>query len=187
MASAFVKTVDSLSLQLGPLQKFIRRNDFPEFFKSAFPVFALDTRVSESDLKQLADTANRQAQAELGFDEAELKEMGYVAAIPQPWQLCERAPIDVVRWYHDEFDKSGSSSTREPQWYPLGFLGVTLSDWKNAGVLLVFYDAVHDQASNSDVPVRSFVIDPDQIGSTLISLRQGDTDYEAIRRHSALS
>jgi hypothetical protein len=143
MAFVFVKTVDGLSLQLGPLQKSIRRSNFPEFFESSFPVFALEPRVSESDLKQVADTVNKQAQAELGFEEADMQEMGYVATISHPWQLCERAPIDVVRWYHGEFDQSSSSRTGEPQWYPLGLLGIPLSDWKNAGVMLVFHDALH--------------------------------------------
>jgi hypothetical protein len=184
MNSACVRTVNGLSLPLGPLQEFTSRNDFPEFFASSFPVFALDSHMSELDLEQVAGIANEQARVELGFDQAELREMGYVAAVPQSWQLYERGPPDAVRWYQDEFDKLASSSTTEPQWYPLGFLGITSPDWKNKGVVLVYYDALYGQACDDRVPVKAFVVDPGKIGSTLIGLRQGDTDYESIKEYS---
>jgi hypothetical protein len=159
---------------------------FLEISESSSLVFALDSRVSESNPKQVADTAKRQVRAEVGFGEAELEEMSCAAVIPQSWQLRDKASMDIARWYRDEFDKSGSNSIDEPRWYPLGFLGITLSDWKNAGVLLVFYDALHSQASNSDVSVKSFVIDPENIASTLISLCKEDSDYEDLKRHSAI-
>lgn len=186
METVFVRIIDGLSVPLGLLHKFTSQNDFPKFFASSFPVFALDYRVSELDLRQVADLANEQARAELGFAEEELIEIGYAAAIPQPWQLCEKLPPDAMPWYHEQFNKFASSTSRDPKWYPLGFLGIASLDWKKKVVVLVFYDALHNQTCDSDVPVRAFIVDPSQIGPTLISLRQGDDDYENTKKHSVI-
>jgi hypothetical protein len=143
MAAAFVRAVDGLTVPQGSLKEFTSRKIFAEFYSSSFPVFALESHMSESDLHQVVNMANKQASTEFGFEDADLEEMGYAAAIPQSWRLHERAPLDVVRWYHEAFDKAGTTgSTVYPQWFPLGFLGITSSDWKRTGLVLVFYDAL---------------------------------------------
>jgi hypothetical protein len=187
MAAAFVKIVDGLTVPPGPLQQFTSRRDFAEFPSSSVPIFALEAQVSELDLKQAADKANEQACAELCFDDAELAEMGYAAAVPQPWQLHERALKDVVRWYHEDFNKSGPSSTDNVQWYPLAFPGIDSADWRATGAVLVFYDARSRQSDNEDVVVKAYRVDSNQIGPTLISLRQGHDDHENVKRWSAMS
>jgi hypothetical protein len=190
MAAAFAQAVDGLTLPLGLLHEFTTRNDFAEFYSSSFPVFALGTQVSESDLNQTANTANEQACTELGFQDVELKEMGYAAAVPQLWRLHWRAPLDVVQWYHEAFDKAGNTGTGnivDPQWYPLGFLGITSPDWKRSGAVLVFYDALPGQSDSQDVTVKAYRVDPIKVGATLISLRQGDDDYDNVKRWSALN
>jgi hypothetical protein len=183
MATAFIEAIEGLTVSPRPLEKFTSRNDFAEFHSSSFPLFALEPGVSESDLKAAADMINKQAATELGFGEKELAEMGYAASVPQPWQLHEKAPPDAVRWYHDKFDKEGSSETDDPQWYPLGFLGIASKDWRETGVVVVFYDA---QPGSEDVPIKAYRADPQKIGSIAIDLRQGDDDYDNVKRHSAM-
>ncbi|KAF1845701.1 uncharacterized protein K460DRAFT_386137 [Cucurbitaria berberidis CBS 394.84] len=161
MAAAFVQTVDGVALPPGSLQEYTSRNSFPEIYSSSFPVFALASQVSESDLRQATDTINEQAWMELSFDDAELVEMGYAAAL-RPTR---------VRWYHEELNKGGTSGTDDPQWYPLKFLDIASPDWKNTGAVLVFYAALHEQSNNENVTVKAHRVDPEKIGPTLISLR----------------
>jgi hypothetical protein len=141
-----------------PLEKFTSRNNFAEFYSSSFPLFALGSEVSELDLKEAADTINKQAATELGFDDAELAEMGYAATVPKIWQLHEKAPSDAVRWYHAEFDKGVASDTEDPEWYPLGFLGIASKDWKEKGIVILYYDA---QPGEEKVPINAFEADPE--------------------------
>jgi hypothetical protein len=183
MAAAFIQATVGLTVPPGPLQQFTSRRDFAEFYSSSFPIFALGSEISKLDLKEAADEINDQACTELGFDIAELAEMGYAAAVPQAWQLHERAPPEAVRWYHEEFKKIGTSTTDDPQWYPLGFLGIASKDWKKTGVVLVFYDA---GPGSKDITVKAFEVNPNQIGPVLISFRQGDDDYDNVERHSKL-
>jgi hypothetical protein len=186
MTATFVQTVNGMTVLPGPLQRFTSRREFAEFYSSSFPVFALGTDVSRTDLREVTNQANEQARAELSFEEAELAEMGYAAAVPQAWQLYERAPQDAVRWYRNEFNKAGDSYTDDPQWYPLGFLGITSPDWKQTGIVLIFYDAWPEHPDNENVTVKAFVVDPKKIGITLIDLRQGDDDYENVKKWSAM-
>jgi hypothetical protein len=187
MATAFVQAADGLNVPAGPLQDFTSRRDFAEFYSSSFPVFSLGMHVSESDMRLLVDTANQQACVYLGFDDAELVEMGCVAAIPETCQLYDMTPLKVVQWYHERFSKSGTSSGGDPHWYPIGFLGIVSPDWRKDGVVLVFYDALPGQLQNENVAVRSYRLDPEKIGSALIDFRQGDDDYENIKRSTAQS
>jgi hypothetical protein len=187
MAATFVHTVNGMAVVPGPLKRFTSRRDFAEFYSSSLPVFALGPDVPRTDLGEVANHANEQARAELGFEDVELAEMGYAAAVPQAWQLYERSPQDAVRWYHNEFNKDGDSYTDDPQWYPLGFLGITSSNWKQTGIVLIFYDAWPGQPDNENVTVKANVVDPEKIGSTMISLRQGDDDYENVKKDSAMS
>jgi hypothetical protein len=186
MATAYVQAADSLYVPAGPLQCFTSRRDFSEFYSSSFPVFSLGPDVSESDMRLLVDTANQQARVYLGFDDAELAEMGYVAAIPNLCQLHDKTPLEAVQWYHERFSKSGTGSAGDPQWYPIGFLGIVSPDWREDGVILVFYDALPENPDNENVAVRSYRLDPEKIGSALIDFRQGDDDYENIKRWTAL-
>jgi hypothetical protein len=130
MATTFIQEIKGLAMPPGPLGKFPSRKDFAEFYSSSFPLFALGSEVSESDLKEAANTINEQAATELGFDDAEFAEMGYAACVPKTWQLYKKAPSDAVRWYHEQFDKDGTSETDDPQWYPLGFMGIASKDWR---------------------------------------------------------
>jgi hypothetical protein len=187
MDAAFVRAVNNRSVPLGSLQDFTTQNNFAEFYSSSFPVFAIGNNVSELEVTKAVDTVNEQACIDLGFEDAELKEMGYAAAIPHPWRLPEEEPLDAVRWYQDDFDKMGSTGViAYPQWYPLGFLGILSPDWRVKGVVLVFYDAVSGQSGNQEVSVKACRLDPEKIGLTLTSLRQGDDDYENIKKHSAI-
>jgi hypothetical protein len=187
MTTTFIQAADGLKVPAGPLQRFTSRRDFAEFYPSSFAVFALGSAVSESDMRLAVQTANQQACADLGFDDAELAEMAYVAAIPQQWQLHEKRPLDLVRWYHESFNKNGTSSSDDPQWYPIGFLGIASPDWKKDGVVLVFYDAPPGQLENEEVTVRCYRLDPEKIGPTLIDFRQGDDEYNNIKRWTELS
>jgi hypothetical protein len=187
MDAAFIRAVNDRSVPLGSLQDFTTQNTFAEFYSSSFPVFAIGNQVSELDITKVIDTANEQACIELGFEDAELKEMGYAAAIPHPWRLSEEDPLDVVRWYQDAFDKIGSTGdVANPQWYPLGFLGITSPNWRVEGVVLTFYNALSGQSGYQRVSVKAFRLDAEKIGLTLISLRQGDDDYESVKKHSAM-
>ncbi|KAJ4347490.1 hypothetical protein N0V95_005411 [Ascochyta clinopodiicola] len=186
MAAAFVKALNGLNLAPEPLQQFTSQDTFAEFFSSSFPVFALGSEVSKSDLQQAAKVVNQQARTELGFEDLELAEMGYAAAVPEPWRLHERSAPDAARWYHKEFNKDGSGNVSNPQWYPLGFLGIVSGNWRKTGAVLVFYDARHQHPENEPVPVKAFVVDPEKIGPTVISLRQGDDDYENIKQNDAI-
>jgi hypothetical protein len=183
MASTFIQGIKGLAMPPGPLEKFTSRNDFAEFYSSSFPLFALGSEVSESELKEAANTINKQAATELGFDDTELAEMGYAACVPQPWQLYEKTPRDAVRWYHEQFDKDGTSETEDPQWYPLGFLGIASNDWERTGIVIVYYDA---QPGSEQVPVKAFKADSAKVGSAIISLRQGDDDYDNVMTHTAM-
>ncbi|CAE7195323.1 hypothetical protein CFE70_007564 [Pyrenophora teres f. teres 0-1] len=185
MAAAFVKALSGLTVAPEPLQQFTSQNTFAEFYSSSFPVFALGSEVSESDLQQAAKVVNEQAQAELGYEDEELAEMGYAAVVPEPWQLHGRRAPDAARWYHEEFNKDGTRSVNDPQWYPLGFLAIASSDWRDTGAVLLFYDAQHQHPKDEPVTVKAFVVDPEKIGPTIISLRQGDDDYENVKRNSA--
>lgn len=186
MATGFVQAVNGLTVASGPLRQFISQNSFADFSSSSFPVFALGSQVSESDLQQAAKVINEQAQVELGFEDSELAEMGYAAVVPTPWQLHERSAPDAVRWYHEEFNKGGSRGTDDPQWYPLGFLGIVSCDWRETGVVLVFYDARHQHPEDEPVAIKAFVVDPEKIGPAVISLRQGDDDYENVKGGSMM-
>jgi hypothetical protein len=188
MAAAYVQALDGFTVRPEPLQPYTSQPSFAEFYHSSFPVFALSSQVSESDLQQAARVINNQAQESLGFSEEELAEMGYPAAVPDPWQLHEPSPREAAQWYHTDFDKRGSTgrTIEEPQWYPLGFIGIMSDDWKKNGVVLVFYDALSDHPKDDPVPVVAFVVDPKEIGSCLISLRQGDDDIDNRKRHDAM-
>jgi hypothetical protein len=185
MAAAFVEALNGLTVAPEPLQQFTSQNTFAEFYSSSFPVFALGSKVSKSDLQQAAKVVNEQAQAELGFEDSELAEMGYAAVVPESWQLHKRSAPDVARWYHEGFNKDGSRTVNDPQWYPLGYLGIASSDWGKTGAVLVFYDARHQHPKDEPVAVKAFVVDPENIGPAVISLRQGDDDHENLKRNSA--
>ncbi|PWO20054.1 L-alanine-DL-glutamate epimerase [Pyrenophora tritici-repentis] len=116
MAAAFVEALNGLKVAPKPLQQFTSQNTFAEFYSSSFPVFALGSGVSNSDLQQATRVINQQAEADLGYEESELAEMGYAAAVPEPWQLHERSAPDAARWYHEEFNKDGPRSANDPQW-----------------------------------------------------------------------
>ncbi|KAF2992986.1 hypothetical protein E8E13_000470 [Curvularia kusanoi] len=145
------------------------------------PVFALGLAVSKDDLQQAAKTFNNQAKEELCFSDEELAEMGYVAAVPDPWQLHDLTAHDAAQWHLYKFDKRGHGTIEEPQWYLLGFLGIFCSSWKETGVVLVFYDARSMHPEDEPVPVVAFVVDLEQVGSSLNSLRQGDDDIERFK------
>lgn len=185
MAADFVEALNGMTVAPEPLQPYSSQNTFPEFYSSSFPVFALGSQVSASDLQEAATVVNEQAQAELGFEESELAEMGYAASVPEPWQL-EKSAADAACWYHEEFKKNGSRTVDNPQWYPLGFLGVLSNEWRKTGIVLVFYDVRHQHPEDEQVAVKAFVVDPEKIGSTAISLRQGDDDYENVKQNAAL-
>lgn len=114
--------------------------------------------------------------------------MGHPTAVSDPWQLHEPSPREAALWCRADFDKRGStgSTIDEPQWYPLGFIGIMSDEWKENGVVLVFYDALADNSEDSSVPVVAFVVDPKEIGSCLISLRQGDDDIDNVKGHDAM-
>ncbi|KAG9197644.1 hypothetical protein G6514_001168 [Epicoccum nigrum] len=182
MAATYVKSLDGFTVQPEPLQPYTSQPSFAEFYSSSFPVFALSSQVSEYDLQQAAKVINDQARESLGFSDEELEEMGYPAAVSDPWQLHEPSPREAALWYLTNFDKRGSSTFEEPQWYPLGFIGIMFINWKETGVVLVFYDALAENSKHSLVSVVAFVVDPNKIGSSLISLRQGDDDIDNRRR-----
>jgi hypothetical protein len=75
-------------------------------------------------MRLLVDTANQQACVYLGFNDAELEETGYLAAITETCQLQDMTPLKAMQWHHDRFSKGGTSSGSDPQWYLIGFLGV---------------------------------------------------------------
>jgi hypothetical protein len=186
MATTFIRAIAGLTVPPDPLHRFTSRRDFAEFYSSSFPLFALGSEVTESDLKDAADAFNKQAQTELGFGDDEFAEMGLAAAVPQSWQLHEKLPPDAVRWFHQEFNKDGASSTNDPQWYPLGFLGIATKDWRKDGLVIVFYDAQSNHANDKDIAIKAYKMNPEQVGASLIALRQGDDDYENVKRHSTM-
>jgi len=186
MANAFVQSIDSMSIPLGHLQKYTSSNSFAEFYSSTFPIFALSPEVSKTDLLQVAGKANEQAQQELGFSCAELADMGLAAGIPDHWELRKQSPPEAVRWYHDAFDCDGDSENDEPQWYPLGFIGVLGLDWRERGVVLVYLDAQQGQTREEEITVNAYRLHAGQIGPTIVSLRQGDDDYENVKKASVI-
>lgn len=186
MAAAFDEALNHLTVVPEPLQRFTSQNTFAELYSSSFPVFALRSEVSKSDLQQAVKVVNEQAHAELGIGDSDLAEISYAAVVPEPWQLHERSASDAARWYHDESNKDGCRTVNDPQWYPLGFLGIVSSDWRKTGAVLVFYDASHRHPKEEQVAVKAFVVDLEKIGPAVISLRQGDNDFGDVKRNSAM-
>jgi hypothetical protein len=95
MAANFVETLNSLAAVSAPLRQFTSQNTFPEFYPSSVLIFAFEGAVSESGLHEAANTVNEQAQAELGFDDAELSELSYAAGVPEISQLHARSAPDT--------------------------------------------------------------------------------------------
>lgn len=187
MAESFVKALQDVSVASKPLQPYTTRGSFAEFYYSSFPVFALGPQVSKDDLQQAAKVFNNQAMEELGFSEEELAEMAYAAAVPDPWQLHDRTAPDAAQWYLDSFDERGCGTLEgEPQWYPLGFLGICSSDWKETGVVLVFYDARSSHPEEEPVPIVAYIMRPEDVGWVLIALRQGDDYIYNVKTHSEM-
>jgi hypothetical protein len=187
MATDFVDALDGLTVTAEGLQQFTFQNTFPEFYSSSFAIFALGPEVSKSDLEEAAKAINEQAQAELGFDDSELAEMGYAAAVSDLCQLHQGSAPDVARYYCERFDKAGSRTVNDPSWYPLGFLGIVSADWRKQGVVLVFYDARHRQPQAEPIAVRAFMVDSQKTGQAVISLRQGDDGYENVKKSSVMA
>jgi hypothetical protein len=91
-----------------------------------------------------------------------------------------------VRWYHDAFDCDGNGENDEPQWYPLGFIGVSDSNWRERGVVLVHLDAQQGQTREEEITVNAYRLHAGQIGPTIVSLCQGDDDYENFKKASVI-
>lgn len=137
MAEAFVQATNGLTVPLGSLRRYTTQNSFADFTTSPFPIFALsESGVSQHHLQQATQEINEQAQAELGFDDTELSELGYAAIVPKTWQLNTKG---ATKWYIESF--LNDSSTSDNHWYPLGFLVVASSAWRQEGIVLVYLDA----------------------------------------------
>jgi hypothetical protein len=176
MATDFVDALDGLTVTAEGLQQFTFQNTFPEFYSSSFAIFALGPEVSKSDLEEAAKAINEQAQAELGFDDSELAEMGYAAAVSDLCQLHQGSAPDVARYYCERFDKAGSRT-----------VNIVSADWRKQGVVLVFYDARHRQPQAEPIAVRAFMVDSQKTGQAVISLRQGDDGYENVKKSSVMA
>lgn len=180
MAADFVKAVDNLTISADAIKQY----NNGDYAHAAFPIFALSSQVTESDLQQAAKVFNDQAQAFIALDEEEFAEMGFAAAIPQPWHLHEKSASDAIQWHLEKFDKRGSGTVDQPQWFPHGFLGIMSTDWKETGVVLAFYNFwYHDGQLPEDkpIPVVAFVLAPQDVGSVLISLRQTEQHINDVK------
>lgn len=129
---------------------------------------------------------NRQAQTELGLTASELAEMGSAALVPARWQICTKTPQEVARWYQENFSQLVSGSAEGPEWYPLGFIALIFNGWRETGFILVYLDAWPQHPENAPVPVKAFVVDGEKIRSAVIILRQGDDDYENVKRYNQI-
>lgn len=189
--TTFVDQVNNLIISTASLQRFSSRNSFPEFYSSAFPIFSLSPSVSVNDLNLAIDQINAQACAEISFSRAELEEMGLAARLPTPWDLNCKEPEEVMRWYLESFDKSpnlendNEDRKRDPEFYPLGFIGIDSPYWqeKGIGAVLVYYDVIGHRTDDERITIKAFRVDPETIGAAVISLRQGDDDIDNVRRH----
>lgn len=123
------------------------------------------------------------------MSEEEFTVMGYAATVPEHWNLHlhEQSARDAAHWYLENFDKRGSGTVRDPQWFPHGFLAIVSKDWKETRVVLVFYNTdvyndLEEPREDKSIPVVSFVMNPKDVGGILIALRQtgesiGDVEY----------
>jgi hypothetical protein len=202
----FVRALDNLTVKPEMLEPH-RPSD--NCF-AVFPVFALSAQVSEADLQQAARVFNDQAQALLCFNDKEFAGLGYYAAVPEHWQLHkktaldeettpdeheqttpdeheqntpdEQTALDAAHRHLEEFDKTGSGTAKWPQWFPFGFLGIISNNWRETGVVSVFYNIHSDEPlEDKSVPVVAFVANPEQVGEMLIALRQCDELIDGLK------
>jgi hypothetical protein len=180
----FVRALDNFKVSLDPIEQY----NNGDYAVSSFPIFALSSQVSKSDLQQAAKVFNNQAKAEVGMSEEEFTEMGYAAAVPEHWQLHkktaldEQTALDAAHWYLENFDKSGSGTAEMPQWFPFGFLEIMSNNWMETGVVSVFYNFHSDEPlEDKSVPVVAFVANPEQVGEMLIALRQCDEFIDGVK------
>lgn len=181
----FVRALDNFTLALDPIEQY----NNGDYGVSSFPVFALSSQISKSDLQQAAKVFNDQARAEIGMSEEEFTEMGHAATVPEPWNLHlhGQSARDAAHWYLENFDKCGSGTVEDPQWFPHGFLAIVSKDWKETGVVLVFYDYdLTKLREDKSIPVVSFMMNPKDVGQILITLRQTDNFIKNVERAYAM-
>jgi hypothetical protein len=179
----FVRALGNFTVALDPIEQYNRG----DYAFSSFPVFALSSQVSESDLQQAAKVFNDQARYQIGMNEEEYTEMGHAATVPESWDLHLRGQSerDAAHWHLENFDKRGSGTVEIPQWFPHGFLAIVSKDWKETGVVLVFYNTgvywdPEEPREDKSIPVVSFVMNPKEVGAILITLRQTDDWIENV-------
>ena len=181
----FVRALDNFTVALDPIAQY----DNGDYGISSFPVFALSSQVSNSNLQQAAKVFNDQARAEIGMSEEEFTDMGHAAAVTESWDLHlhGQSARDAAHWYLENFDKRGSGTVEDPQWFPHGFLAIVSKDWKETGVVLVFYDYDLEKIrEDKSFPVVSFVMNPKDVGEVLITLRQTDDFIKNVERAYAM-
>ncbi|PHH90545.1 hypothetical protein CDD83_3350 [Cordyceps sp. RAO-2017] len=178
MSSNFISAVRGQHVSAAPVQSFLDDNSFPDFTSSSLALFSLGPDVGRQVLAEVATELNKQACAELGFEPDEFEELGLAAQIhPDSWSLGDQSPERAVQWFIERFPKNETIYNDLPKWYPIGFIGVAEANWREAGVVLVQYDA-----KEGEMTVRAILLDPSNAGAALISLRQGDDDFNNIKK-----
>jgi hypothetical protein len=173
----FVQALQDMTVASEPLAQFKTIDCSP----TAFPVFALTSQVSETALQDAANSFNDQAQAELGFSDEEFAEMGVAARVPESWQLQGRSPMGAAQWFLDDFDKRGEGTARKPQWFPYALIGIMTTDWRDNGVVVVFFKDHPALMEGEALPIVAFVASPEKVGSMINTLRQHNDHIDNVR------
>ena len=164
------------SFSAEPIHEFINANCFPDFGSSSFPVFALGP-VSYPDLKHISAVVNEQARAEINFDPDEFEELGHVIDVPEQWDLNGKSIEEAVRHYFSLFDPCERLKNGDPKWYPVGFVAALKKEWQNKGLILGYL-----QKEEGYLAFKSCVVKPDELGGCLISFRQGNAEFDHVRK-----
>lgn len=178
----FVEALKDKTVASGPLDPF-KQTDCSF---TAFSVFALSSQVTEAALQDAAQAFNDQAQVELGFSDEEFAEQGVAARVPSPWQLHDQSPMGAAQWFVEHFDKRGEGTAREPQWFPYSFIGIASRDWRDKGVVVVFFKDHAELAEGEALPIVAFVASPEKIGSMVNTLRQHQDHIDNVAEDDAM-
>lgn len=177
MSSNFISAVQGLQVSAAPVQSFLDDNTFPDFASSSLALFGLGPEITHQVLEEVATELNKQACTSLGFEPDEFEEMGLAVMTPDTWSLGDQSPKQSIEWFLEHFPKDEKTYNNLPKWYPVGFIGIAEANWRDAGAVLVQYDVNKD-----DMTVKAMLLDPSKGGEALISLRQGDDDFDNIKK-----
>lgn len=178
----FVQALANMMVAPEPLEEF----KSTDCSSTTVAVFALNSQLTEAAIQDAANIFNEQAKAELGFTEAEFAEMGVVATVPASWQVQDQSPMGAAQWFVENFDKRGEGAARDPQWFPYAFIGIASRDWRDKGVVVVFFKDHGELMEGEPLPIVAFVASPEKIGSMLNTLRQHQDHIDNIREDDEL-